>query len=73
MSGLAQAGSRECVAALERAGFQVVRQKGSHIVMHRDVPFAQTVVPGRKVIGKGLLRSILNQTGLSPDAFLKLL
>ena len=34
--------------ALKRVGFVVVRQKGSHIVIRRDDPFAQTVVPDQK-------------------------
>ncbi|MBI5826648.1 MAG: type II toxin-antitoxin system HicA family toxin [Deltaproteobacteria bacterium] len=73
MSKLPQVSSRECISALERAGFRVVRQKGSHVVLHRNNPFAQTVVPERREIGKGLLRSILRQAGLSADEFLKLL
>lgn len=73
MSKLPQVSSRECIAALERAGFRAVRQKGSHIVLHRLNPFAQTVVPVRKVIGKGLLRAILRQTDISVEDFLKLL
>lgn len=73
MSRLPSIGSRECVKALERAGFRAVRQKGSHIVMHRYTPFAQAVVPERKTLPKGTLRSILRQAGLSNDDFLKLL
>jgi len=73
MSKLPQVSSRVCITALEKAGFRVVRQKGSHIVLHRQNPFAQTVVPERKTIGKGLLRSILRQADLSVEDFLKLL
>ena len=36
---------RECVKALESVGFQVKRQKGSHIVLRRDDPFAQWLCP----------------------------
>ena len=73
MSKLPQISSRECIAALQRTGLRIVRQKGSHIVLHRDNPFAQTVVPERKIMGKGLLRAIIRQAGLSVDEFLKLL
>ena len=38
---------QQVVAALERLGFRVRRQHGSHIIMRRDNPFAQTVVPAR--------------------------
>lgn len=35
---------RECVRALERAGFYLKRQEGSHMILRRDNPFAQVVV-----------------------------
>ncbi|MBI5598818.1 MAG: type II toxin-antitoxin system HicA family toxin [Deltaproteobacteria bacterium] len=73
MTKLPQVSSRECIKALERAGFYRVRRKGSHIVLHRKDPFAQTVVPERKTLGKGLLHAILRQAGLSVNDFLKLL
>lgn len=64
---------RRVVAALKRAGFQVRRQKGSHIVMRRDNPFAQVVVPAHRSIDTGTLGSILEGAGLSVDEFLELL
>jgi len=64
---------RRVVAALGRAGFSVRRQKGSHIVMRRDEPFAQVVVPAHRSIDTGTLGSILDGAGLSVDEFLKLL
>jgi predicted RNA binding protein YcfA (HicA-like mRNA interferase family) len=38
----------ECVKALEKVGFVVYRQRGSHIVMVRQTPPAQTTVPHHK-------------------------
>ena len=35
----------ECVRALARVGFYIRRQHGSHIIIRRDDPFAQLVVP----------------------------
>jgi predicted RNA binding protein YcfA (HicA-like mRNA interferase family) len=64
---------RKVVRALERAGFGVRRQKGSHIVMRREAPFAQVIVPAHKSIDSGTLASILDGAGLSTDAFLKLM
>ena len=61
------------VAALKRAGFYVRRQKGSHIVLRRDKPFAQVVVPAHQSIDTGTLASILAGAGMTPDAFRKLL
>jgi predicted RNA binding protein YcfA (HicA-like mRNA interferase family) len=38
MSKLPVISGRECIKALEMAGFYVKRQEGSHIVMRRDDP-----------------------------------
>jgi predicted RNA binding protein YcfA (HicA-like mRNA interferase family) len=59
--------------ALEKIGFSVRRQHGSHIIMRRDDPFAQTVVPNHRQIDRGTLRAILRQTDLSVDEFTRLL
>ncbi len=63
---------QEVVRALSRAGFYVKRQKGSHIVLRRDNPFAQVVVPDHKAVDTGTLGNILSGAGLSPDEFTKL-
>jgi predicted RNA binding protein YcfA (HicA-like mRNA interferase family) len=64
---------RECVKALEAAGFYAKRQKGSHVVLRRDEPFAQVVVPDHSELDSGTLRGIIRHAGLSVDEFLKLL
>jgi predicted RNA binding protein YcfA (HicA-like mRNA interferase family) len=73
MPKLPRISSRECVRALEKVGFYFVRQKGSHIVMRRDSPFAQTVVPENNEIPVGTLRSILRDADLSTEEFIELL
>jgi predicted RNA binding protein YcfA (HicA-like mRNA interferase family) len=64
---------RECVQALEKIGFQVVRQRGSHIVLVRNDPPAQTVVPDHRELDRGTLRAIIRHVGLSVEQFLALL
>ena len=73
MSKLPQVSGSDVVRALQKAGFSVRRQHGSHIIMRRDNPFAQTVVPNHHQIDRGTLRAILRQTDLSADEFTKLL
>lgn len=63
----------EAAKALGKAGFRFVRQKGSHLILRRDDPFAQVTVPKHKVLDRGTLRSIIRQSGLSIDEFIKLL
>jgi len=72
-SKLPQLSARECVRAFEKAGFYIVRQKGSHIYMRRDIPFVQISVPNHKVIKPGTLRSLIRQTGLTVEEFTDLL
>ena len=64
---------RVVVRALEKAGFYVKRQKGSHIVLRRDSPFAQVVVPDHKSVDTGTLASILSGADLSVEDFIKLI
>jgi len=62
------------VKALQKAGFYIKRQKGSHhIVLRRDNPFAQVVVPDHKSIDTGTLSNILDGAGLGNEDFIKLL
>jgi predicted RNA binding protein YcfA (HicA-like mRNA interferase family) len=66
---------RVVIAALERAGFEVIRTKGSHYFLrHRYDPSRQTVVPvHRNDLPTGTLRAILRQARLSRAQFLDLL
>ena len=73
MSRVPRVSGREIVAALTRIGFRVRRQHGSHMILRRDEPFAQTVVPNHSEIDTGTLRAILCQVGLGVDEFKKLL
>jgi predicted RNA binding protein YcfA (HicA-like mRNA interferase family) len=64
---------QDVIKALGKAGFYVKRRKGSHIVLRRDSPFAQVVVPDHKSIDTGTLDSILDGADLPVDEFIQLL
>jgi len=49
------------------------RQKGSHMVLRREIPHARVVVPNHKQIRPGTLRQILNEAGLTVEQLLELL
>ena len=57
--------------ALERLGFQVARQRGSHIVMRRGA--AGCVVPNHRAVKTGTLAGVLKQAGVTPAEFLSAL
>ncbi|MDX1992248.1 MAG: type II toxin-antitoxin system HicA family toxin [bacterium] len=73
MTKLPSISSRKCIRALAKVGFYFVRQKGSHIILRRDEPFAQVVVPQRKTLPPGTLRNIIDGAGLTDDEFMALL
>ena len=52
MSRLPRISGRECIAALGKAGFYVKLQEGSHVVLRRDEPFGQLVVPDHKELDR---------------------
>lgn len=73
MSKLPKISGRECMKALGGIGFYLKRQEGSHLILRRDDPFAQVVVPDHKELDRGTLRAIIRQVGLGVDEFVKLL
>lgn len=58
---------REAVKALERLGFSIDRQTGSHVRMAQGN--RRVTVPLHRNLVVGTLQSILRQAGVSLDAF----
>ena len=76
MSNIPQISGKELIKVLEKIGFKVVRQKGSHVRLVRvEKGIKQLVtVPDHKVLRKGtLLNGILKPISLSLDDLKKLL
>ena len=71
MTKLPRISGQECVKALLKAGFIVKRQHESHIILRRNDPFAQVVVPDHKGLDKGTLRAIIRSAGLTLEDFVK--
>lgn len=73
MTKLPVVSGRQCLKALQKAGFVVRRQSGSHIILRRDDPFAQISLPNHKTVKPGTLRKIIRDAGLTVDEFVELL
>jgi len=56
---------KQMVAALKRAGFEQVRQRGSHVSLQKGG--YRTVVPLHSDLSPGTLLAILKQSGLSRE------
>ena len=72
MTRLPRIRGKEFIRILEKIGFRVVRTRGSHVFL-RHVDGRVTTVPvhAGKVLGPGLLRSILRAVELTVDDLLK--
>lgn len=65
----------EVIKALSRNGFNVARQKGSHIILVKEQNGKKhaVVVPNHKEIDKGTLLEIIRQSGLTKEQFINLI
>ncbi len=65
----------QVVKALRRDGWVVVRQKGSHIRLHKHTSekTLKLTVPAHKPIKRSTLSHILRQANLSVDKLMKLI
>ncbi|MBD2608045.1 type II toxin-antitoxin system HicA family toxin [Scytonema hofmannii FACHB-248] len=73
MSKLPSISAKDCIKALEKIGFYEKRRESSHIIMRRDEPFAQVIVPDHSEIAKGTLRAIIRDIEVSVEEFILLL
>ncbi|MCE2447481.1 MAG: type II toxin-antitoxin system HicA family toxin [Candidatus Latescibacteria bacterium] len=73
MSRLPRISGRDCANALGKVGFYQKRQHGSHIILRRDDPFAQVVIPDHRELDRGTLRGIIRQADLGVEEFVRLL
>ena len=61
---------RDTVRAFELFGWQVTRQKSSHIILTKAGYIATLSVPDHKEVAKGTLRSLIRSAGLTVPEFL---
>jgi predicted RNA binding protein YcfA (HicA-like mRNA interferase family) len=71
MPKLPRVSGAQVVRALERLGFAVARQRGSHIVMRRGS--SGCVVPNHRELKTGTLAGVLKQAGVSAEEFINAL
>jgi predicted RNA binding protein YcfA (HicA-like mRNA interferase family) len=75
MPKLPRVSASQVIRSLERLGFVQVRQRGSHVILKKQLPDGTEVgcvVPqSRKTVAVGTLKNILNQAGVSIDEFIE--
>ena len=74
MNKLPSISAKQMIRVLEKAGFVVRRQTGSHIVMVKAFPkYCEVVVPNHKTLKIGLAHALIKQAGLKKKEFKDLL
>lgn len=73
MPRLPRISGHEAVRAFEGAGWQIARQRGSHVVLIKTGSVYTLSIPLHETLGPGLLRDQLRKAGLSVDEFVALL
>lgn len=61
---------RRVAQAFVRLGWQVVRQRGSHIILVKAGHIASLSVPDHREVARGTLRSLLRSAGVELKEFL---
>ena len=69
MPPLPKLSGREVVRVFERFGWNVARQKGSHIILVKDDHIATLSIPDHQEIAKGTLRSLIRASGITVSEF----
>ena len=61
----------QVVKVFESLGWQIARQKGSHIILIKPGSIATLSVPDHKEVARGTLRSLIRASGLTVSEFLE--
>lgn len=69
MPGLPTLSGREVVRVSTQAGWEVVRQRASHIILVKPGHIATLSVPDHKEVAKGTLRRLIRVSGMTVDHF----
>jgi len=64
---------REAVRALAKLGWYQVRQKGSHIILHKEGSKVTLSVPDHKELDRGTLHKIIRLAGITAEEFVAVL
>ena len=74
MSKLPVVSGQDLCKALQKIGYSMDHQTGSHIILrNQDPPHRRLTVPNHKEISKGTLRSIIRQAGLTVEELIDLI
>jgi predicted RNA binding protein YcfA (HicA-like mRNA interferase family) len=69
MATLPALSGRDVVKAFAQNGWQMIRQRGSHMILIKSGGMVTLSVPDHREVAKGTLRSLIRSSGLTVDEF----
>jgi predicted RNA binding protein YcfA (HicA-like mRNA interferase family) len=64
---------RDVVRTFEKLGWEVARQRGSHIILTKEGHIATLSVPNHPYVARGTLRTLIARAGLTVEMFMQAL
>lgn len=64
---------REVMRVFKKLGWQVARQRGSHIILIKEGHIATLSVPNHPEVARGTLRSLIAKAGITAEEFIEAL
>jgi predicted RNA binding protein YcfA (HicA-like mRNA interferase family) len=61
----------EVIKTFEKFGWQVARQKGSHIILTKHGHIATLSIPNHPQVARGTPRSLIGKAGLTAEEFIE--
>lgn len=61
----------EVVKTFEKLGWEVARQRGSHIILTKEGHIATLSVPNHPQVAHGTLRSLIVRAGITVEEFIE--
>jgi predicted RNA binding protein YcfA (HicA-like mRNA interferase family) len=71
MPALPVLSGRKAVRVFEKLGWEIARQRGSHVIMVREGGIVTLSIPDHKELAKGTLRSLIRTAGITVDEFVR--
>ena len=61
---------KEIAKVFERLGWEIARQRGSHIIMTKPGHLATLSIPDHHFVARGALRNLMARSGITTEDFL---
>jgi predicted RNA binding protein YcfA (HicA-like mRNA interferase family) len=71
MPNLRVMSGREVVRVFEKFGWQIARQRGSHMILVKEGARATLSIPDHKEVARGTLRALIRAAGLTVEEFVQ--